>query len=124
MNAYKTVDEFVSSLDESKRKQVQTLRKLIMKEHPELREHIKWNSPSYVYNGEDRITFNVRDTLPLMIILHMGSKRMEDKSGTPVLYDTSGLIEWKSDIRGIITFRNLDDIEHKRKSFIHILDQW
>lgn len=59
MQKYKTIDEFLSDLDAAKRQQVDILRELILKAEPKLEEHIKWNAPSYVLDGEDRITFNL-----------------------------------------------------------------
>ena len=114
----------MDDLDKSKRTEVQMLRRLITDTHPELTEHIKWNSPSYLYEGEDRITFNVRDKSPLMIILHMGATRTEDRTAAPIVNDTSGIVEWKSDTRGVVSFAGLDDIENKRKLFTEVLGRW
>jgi uncharacterized protein YdhG (YjbR/CyaY superfamily) len=124
MNTFKTVDEFMKSVDDEKKQQINALRKLIIESYPGLEEHIKWNSPSYLLNGEDRITFSVRDTFPIMIVVHMGATKKEDKKATPVLKDTSGLIEWKSDTRGVMSFTNLADIIDKRESFTKIIKQW
>lgn len=124
MKKYKTLDEFMQGIDEKQKEQVTHLRSIITDAHPELVEHIKWNSPSYTLAGNDRITFSVRPNFPIAIILHMGVDRSEDKNGKPILDDSSGLIEWKSDIRGVITFTDLDDIKAKELQFSSILDQW
>ena len=58
MQKYKTFEEFLDDLSEEKRAQVDLLRDLILKTEPKLDEHIKWNAPSHVLDGEDRITFN------------------------------------------------------------------
>lgn len=122
MKKYKTVDEFLNDLDDAKRSQVIKLRDYIKNTAPSLDEHIKWNAPSYALDGEDRITFNVANKQNLVkLVLHMGATRKEDKKAKPVLRDDSGLVEWVSDIRGYITFNDLQmviDSEHDVKNLI------
>lgn len=124
MEKYKTTDEFIAALSQEQKEQVTLLRNLIIKNNPELIEHIKWNSPSYILNGDDRITFSVRPKFPTALILHMGTSRPENKDGTPIMNDRSGLIQWKSDIRGVISFIDTDDIENKKSQLIQIINQW
>lgn len=124
MTKYTTIDEFMQALDEKQKEQVAELRAIITDTHPELTEHIKWNSPSYVLDGNDRVTFSVRPNYPIAIVLHMGATRPEDKSGDSIMDDPSGLIAWKSDTRGIISFADLDDIKAKKLQFTHIVNRW
>lgn len=124
MKKYATVDEFMQGINEKQKEQVELLRSIISTVRPELTEHIKWNSPSYILNGEDRITFSVRPNLPVAIVLHMGATKPEDKSGVPIMNDPSGLIEWKSDTRGVVSFADLDDIKSKTAEFNTTIDQW
>jgi len=125
LQKYKTVEEFLNSLDVDKRQLVDTLRDLILKTEPNLEEHIKWNAPSYVLDGEDRITFNLMNKQGVVkLVLHMGATRKEDKKGAPVLQDTSGLIEWNSDIRGTITFNEIDDIQSNLPALKIVLKNW
>lgn len=123
MSKFTTVAEFIDSLSEQDRAQVTLLRDIISRAS-KLDEHIKWNSPSYVLNGEDRITLSVRSGFPISVILHMGAIRPEDKNGVPIMKDPSGLIEWKSDIRGLITFKDLNDINAKSEQFTSIIKRW
>jgi hypothetical protein len=124
MGKYITVDEFMHAMDEKQKEQVTLLRAIITGTHPELMEHIKWNSPSYLLNGDDRITFSVRPKYPIAVVLHMGATRPEDKNGKPVMDDPSGLIEWKSDTRGAVLFAGLGDIQEKRSQLADIVDRW
>lgn len=111
-------------MNAEQKEQVMLLRTIITDRHPELSEHIKWNSPSYVLNGIDRITFSVRPNYPVTIVLHMGASRPEDKNGAPIINDSSGLINWKSDTRGVVSFTDNNDIKTKRLQFTSIIDQW
>ena len=125
MHKYETVTEFMKSLDSDKRAQVELLRTIIGESHADLTEHIKWNAPSYVLDGEDRITFNLmnRDNL-VKLIIHMGAMRKENKQGKPIMLDDGGIVHWSSDIRGTITFSNLEEITSKSKALKNILSRW
>ena len=125
MNTYTTVTQFLDDLAYDKRIQVQTLRDIILKADPTLAEHIKWNSPSYVLDGEDRITFNLQNKQGIVkLVLHMGATRPEDKKGTPIMQDESGLIEWNSDIRGVISFTDIFEIESRKEIIAKIIHDW
>lgn len=125
MQKYKTVKEFLDDLAKDKRAQVDTIRTLILNAEPKLLEHIKWNAPSYVLDGEDRITFNLMNKQEVVkLILHMGATRKENKKGTPILHDESGLIEWNSDIRGTITFATAEDVTSSLPALKQIIDNW
>ena len=122
MKKYKTVAEFMDDLSAAQRKQVVVLRKSILAAAPVM-ERIKWNAPSYVYNGEDRITFNMHGD-DIKVLLHMGAKRPEDKTKAPVMHDATGLVEWNSDIRGTISFKDINDVLQKQADFNEVVKQW
>ncbi len=125
MQKYKTIEDFMSDLTDDKRTQVEMLRNLIYASNPHLTEHIKWNAPSFVLDGEDRITFNLMNKQGLVkLIFHMGATRKEDKNGTPIMDDDSRLIEWSSDIRGMLTFTGAEDIDSKSAELTNILQKW
>jgi hypothetical protein len=125
MKKYKTLEEFFNNLNNNKRLQVDTLRDLILKTEPQLEEHIKWNAPSYVLDGEDRITFNLMNKQEVVkLVLHMGATRKENKKGAPIMQDDSGLIKWSSDIRGMITFTTAEDINSNLILLKKIIKDW
>ena len=124
MNKYLTVDEFLNDLTEERRQQVEALRSIIKAVNPELTEHIKWNSPSYVLDGEDRITFNMRYPDQTMLLIHMGATRKETKKADPIMKDETGLIKWNSDIRGTLAFRSLGDIAQSEADITKVLSAW
>ena len=125
MQQYKTVSEFMDSLSQDKKTQVEALRSIIKHADADLEEHIKWNAPSYTLDGEDRITFNLVNKQGLVkVILHMGATRKEDKKAGPVMADDSGLIEWSSDIRGMLTFQDIQDVASKQEAISRTIKQW
>jgi uncharacterized protein YdeI (YjbR/CyaY-like superfamily) len=122
MKQYKDVAEFLNDADSERRMQIDALRQLIMATIP-VTEHIKWNAPSYVYNGEDRVTFNTHGT-DIKILIHMGATTKEDKLATPVLSDEADIVNWNSNIRGTISFESMADIRKKKPAFIDVLTRW
>ncbi len=125
MKKYKTLEEFFGDLDDKKRRQVNAFREIVLQTEPRLTEHLKWNAPSYVLDGEDRITFNLMNKQDLVkVVLHMGARRKEAKGATPVMNDESGLIEWNSDIRGTITFAKDEDVHAKSAVLKKIVKNW
>lgn len=124
MNTYKTVDEFLGALHDDQRAQVKMIRQFILDESPSLVEHIKWNAPSYVKDGVDRITFNTMNKdHAIKLVFHMGASRKEDRKGTPIL-ENAPLIEWVSDIRGYMTFTSLDEISLAEKDIKQTIREW
>ena len=125
MRKYKTVQEFIEDLDKEKRAQVEQLRQIIFASEPGLAEHIKWNAPSYMHNDEDRITFNLMNKEGVVkLVLHMGALRKENKKGAPIFSDDTGLIAWSSDIRGVISFQDIDSINSNQEQLKGLLVRW
>ncbi|MBX9471674.1 DUF1801 domain-containing protein [Microcella sp.] len=120
-----SVTDFLGELDDDRRDQVLALREIITSLDAPLSEHIKWNAPSYVLDGEDRLTMNLRNKEgAVKLVLHMGAVRPENKKGQPVLADDGGIVEWASDIRGLITFAGVDDIRENQAVLRRVLVGW
>ncbi|MCS5716289.1 DUF1801 domain-containing protein [Herbiconiux sp. CPCC 205716] len=125
MSAVASVDEFVAALEPEQRAQVLELRRVILALPVELGEHIKWNSPSYVHGGVDRLTMNVRNREgALQLILHFGAGRPEVKGAPPVLTDATGLVRWLSDIRGVVTVPPGSAVRELEPALTSVLTSW
>lgn len=125
MKKYKSLEEFFSDQEPEKLEQVLAIREIIKKAEPTLIESIKWNAPNYNFRGEDRITFNLMNKQnKVKLILHMGATKKEDKKGKPVIDDPDGLVEWSSDIRGMVTFESLDDVPLKGANLGELIRRW
>ena len=125
MNKYKTIDEFLDDQIPERLAEINMIRSLILKSEPALAELIKWNAPSYVYKGEDRITFNLLNKQnQLRLLIHMKKKKKEDKKAKPILIEDEGIVEWNSDIRGTIVFDGISDIESKKLSLQKVIKRW
>lgn len=124
MNKYQTLTDFLDDLSPTKREQVVELRRYIQAADPSLEEHIKWNAPSYVKDGEDRITFNLLNKEDVVkVVFHMGASRKEDRKAKPILKDAE-LLEWVSDIRGYMTFKDLKQIVDHEREIKDLVQRW
>ena len=125
MNKYKSIEEFLSDQTADKLQEINKLRELILHTEPRLVENLKWNAPNYVYNDEDRITFNVINKQnKVKIVIHMGPTRKENKKGSPLLPNDQGLVEWNSDIRGTISFEDIHDVNTKSTRLQKLFRDW
>jgi hypothetical protein len=123
--AFTTVDEFIAAQTDDVRAQVQLLRETILGCSDQLEEHIKWNSPSYVYNHDDRITLHARGAALVRVVLHMGATTSEDKTAAPVFAgDPHGLLAWHSNIRASMAFDGVDEIRAKQPWITDIVRAW
>ena len=123
----KTIDlqTYLDELEHPLKQEILEMREIILESNKQLTEHIKWNAPSYVLDGVDRITFNVMNKdNRVKLVIHMGVVRKEDKKAQPILQDDGGIVQWSSDIRGYITFMNLEDITSKGPVLKNVLSEW
>jgi uncharacterized protein YdhG (YjbR/CyaY superfamily) len=77
--------EFLSNFRDKRKPLVEAVLKAIMDECPSLSETIKWNAPTFCYEGKDRLTLMLHKSDRVGVIFHTGAKPKEDKkSAAPV----------------------------------------
>jgi len=103
---------------------VEALLNAIAEECPTLTETIKWNAPTFCYNGKDRMTIMLHKKDRVGLILHTGAKPKEDKKAPQLYTDDTELLEWNSNIRATITFFDLTDFLSKRNLFKIAVKRW
>lgn len=103
---------------------VEALLTAIVEECPNLAETIKWNAPSFCDNGKDRMTILLHKENLVGLILHTGAKPKEDKKAPRLYDDSTGLLEWNSNIRATISFISLEDFLAKRELFKKAVNLW
>ena len=117
------VDVFIAQLDHPMKPAVESLRAAFLESNPELTEHIKWNAPSFVYGGDDRVTFRLHPKGALQVILHRGTKIRADAADF-TFDDPSGLITWPAKDRGVITLDDLAGASTKRADVLATVTRW
>lgn len=109
-------------LDHPLKPVVELLRESILAADAKLYERIKWNAPSFGYGDEDRITFNLRARDNVQLIFHRGAKAKADTSFK--FSDPTQLINWITNDRGTVSFRDLDDAKTNRAAFAKLVKAW
>lgn len=70
------VEAFIQELEHSRKEEVADLYRKISSSFPELKSEIKWNAPSFVFNGMNMLTFRLFPDPAFQIILHVGVKKL------------------------------------------------
>ena len=70
MDGTQQVNEFMERLDHPLKAEVQMIREIIKNVNKDITEQIKWKAPSFSYNGEYLVTFNLRTTEHIHLVFH------------------------------------------------------
>ena len=116
------VADFMRKLNHPLKAELEAVRSIILGAHPEIREGIKWNSPSF-RTSEYFATINIRNNA-VMVVLHKGAKVKENSTAGQAISDPAGLLEWLAKERAMVRFRDMKSIESGRSAFESIVRQW
>ena len=119
------VSEHVSGLEGSVRDVVQFVRETILSSSPLISERIKWNNPSFYYNGplekedpkkypRELAVFNLFKGRIMLVFPH--GARVDDGSGF--------LSGDYSDGRRLIIFKDLADAKARKKGLHALVKSW
>src|SRR5687768_350268 len=116
---FKDIDDYINSCPEGARAALQTLRETIQEEAPEAVEAIKYNMPTFVYNG-NLFSFAANKK---HIGLHASSAEMEEAiEGLSAYRSGKGTLQFALDqplplplIRQIVQFRVKEHQAKKKK---------
>ncbi|WNQ10897.1 DUF1801 domain-containing protein [Paenibacillus aurantius] len=118
------VAEFLDRLEHPRKAEIEEVRRLVLAAYPPLTEHIKWNAPSFCWNGEDRITFNLQGKGFFRLIFHCGAKKRTAAGEGSLIEDPYGLLEWASPDRAILPFTDREDVRAKRDKLADLVTRW
>ena len=116
------VDAYLDDLQHARKTEVAALRLVILSAVPDLVERIKWNAPSFGLGEDDRITMRLHPGDRLQLILHRGAKAGADDFFR--FEDPDRLIAWAAPDRGVVTFKDADDLARKSAALSEILRRW
>lgn len=117
-----SVAKFRNGLDKQTLEIVDALRGIIAGAHDGLTEHIKWNAPSFMLGGEDRITLGIERKGGVRVVLHRGAKPKDMANFK--FSDPNGLARWPAPDRGVLIFRYSDQIEQFREQLAELCRRW
>lgn len=115
------VAEFMKDLDHPLKKEIETVRKIILAVSPAIREGIKWNAPSF-RTTDDFATLNLRGGR-VWLILHTGATA-KGLSLQGKIADPEGLLKWLAKDRAVVTFEDAKDVRAKKKALERIVSEW
>ena len=96
----------MEKLDHPFKAEVQLVREIIKNVNTDITEQIKWNAPSFSYQGESLVTFNLWEKKRIHLVFH-----------NPMISKVkSKLLEGDYDHRRMAYFADQSDIEAKRKA--------
>jgi hypothetical protein len=117
------VDTYLRELRHPLKAGVEQLRTAILASDERITEHVKWNAPSFCVDGVDRATFRLQPGDRLQLVLHRGAE-VRDDSADFRFDDPTGMVEWVTSDRGVVTFRDLDDVEARRDAVVDLVARW
>jgi hypothetical protein len=112
----------MNTLKHSRKEEITHIRTLILGANAHITEHVKWNAPSFCLNDEDRITFRLQPGDRIQLIFHRGAKPKD--SSNFVFEDSSGLLEWITKDRAVVTFADMDDVKSKTAKLKKLVRRW
>lgn len=116
------VTEFLNKLKHPHKKEMETVRNLILSVSPKICEGIKWNSMSF-RTSEYFATLNWRAKDCVQFVFHTGAK-VKPRAKPLKIADPSGLIQWLAKDRCLITLGKGADIAKNKKALCAIVRSW
>ena len=117
------VDEFLDGLGHSRKAEVQQLRLAILAAEPAIIETIKWNAPNFRFDDVDRVTFRLQPRDCVQLIFHRGA-RVRDDQDEFRFDEPTGLLDWLSPDRGVVTFTDADETDRLQEAVPDLVRRW
>ncbi|SKB81879.1 DUF1801 domain-containing protein [Daejeonella lutea] len=118
------VTRFIEKLDKPIAEAVELIRQIFLSIDG-ISEHIKWNSPSFFYNGEMQ-PFDPKEYKRDIAVtnLHRGRLMLVFPTGAKIVNNT-GLLEGNyTDGRRMVNFKGADDVKAKEGSLRKVITDW
>ena len=87
---------------------IEELRAAVLAADPRIVENVKWNSPNFTLDGQDRVTLRANPKGGVQVILHRGAKKAD---GDFRIDDPSGRLTWPSNDRAILAVTEPGDAD-------------
>jgi hypothetical protein len=117
----KSVTGFLTTLDHSRKAEINRVRNIILGALPDLVEKIKWNAPSFGLGEDDRITFRLQPGDKVDLIFHRGVKKIADDFA---FTDETRLLKFLAPDRAVLIFSDAADIEAKAENLRWLVRAW
>lgn len=112
----------MEALEHPMKAEIERLRTIVLDSDTRISEQIKWNAPSFGYDGDDRVTMKLHPPDGVRLIFHRGIKPKEDSNFT--FEDDSGLLRWAAKDRAVMTFHGMPDVEANAAPLKRLVARW
>jgi hypothetical protein len=119
------VTAYIQNLEPNFGAIIETIRQIILSTDKEIGEEIKWNAPTFFYNGEMKPS-NPKEYKKYIIVtnFHKGRILLVFPSGAKI-NDTTGFLEGDyKDGRRIVHFKDMDDVKTKSQLLQNTIKKW
>ncbi|MBO9607961.1 MAG: DUF1801 domain-containing protein [Paenibacillaceae bacterium] len=116
--------EFLHRLEHPLKEEIEEVRRIILSVDPAITEHIKWNAPSFRYEDDDRVTFNLHGAGMFRLVFHCGAKAAKRAGKQPLIEDETGLLQWAAADRATIAFASGREVEDSREKLAEVVVKW
>ena len=118
------VDGFLEALEHPMKDGIVAVRAALLKAgRGGVTERVKWNAPSFCWEGDDRVTFRLPPSGDgAQLVFHRGAKVKAAKGFA--FDDASGLIAWAAPDRGVVTFTTVAEMKKKAPTIAKLALAW
>jgi hypothetical protein len=116
------VDRFLRDLDHPLKEEIVAVRDIILGADKEITEHIKWNAPSFCYQGQDRVTFKLHPQDGIHLIFHRGAKVRDAEDFN--FEDNSGRMEGLAPDRAMVALSDMSDVDAQKRALRKLVREW
>lgn len=119
------VTAYIQKLEPEFAEMIQAIRELILNTDKLVGEQIKWNSPSFFYQGPMK-PFNPKEYKRDIVVMNIrkGVALLVFPTGATI-NDSTGFLEGNyKDGRRLATFRDMADVRDKGKDLQNVIRQW
>jgi hypothetical protein len=116
------VADFLKSLAHARKVEIEEMRAAILKADPKIGEQVKWNAPSFIWNGDDRVTMRLHPGDRIELIFHRGAKPKRDPDFT--FSDPTGFIEWVTHDRGVLKIPDQKFLKANKSKIAKVALAW
>jgi len=126
LNDPASINAYINKLEAPMAALVEAIRQVILNTDPIIGEQIKWNSPSFFYQGTMQ-PFNPKEYKRDMVVMHLHKKAyvlLVFPTGATI-NDTSGILEGNyEDGRRMVTIKSVEELNHKKELLQSAIRAW
>lgn len=116
--------QFIENSQHPLKEEQLLLRQLILSSADGITEHIKWNAPSFVHKGDDKLTMNFPPKQDhIKLVLHRGAKKKTLPTAN-LIGEDFGLLKWAAKDRAMLHIFNVKEIKEQADKLQLIIKNW